>query len=185
MLATRRDFMRNLGIGIASLVLTRCTSQQDPSTAGEEQSLSNLPSDTRTAEAIAASKTATSPSLEPTSITTETQTVEYPPGQIKGNSMTPSDGLEFFPLNDPNLPAFTRLRQCWENLCLLERHLYDPNWTGGDPRPMLIDSHLTALDELVVMGELSQGGARELHGAFIAAINHVLTNSLPGHATIS
>ena len=185
MLATRRDFMRNLGIGIASLVLNRRESQQDPPKVGEEQSSSDLPGDTPTAEAIATSTTTTSPSLEPTTITTEIQTAENSPGQIEGRSMIASDRLENIPLNDPNLPAFTRLRQCWENLSLLERHLYDPNWTGGDPRPLLIDSHLTALDELVVMGELSQGGARELHGAFIATINHVLKNSLPGYATIS
>jgi hypothetical protein len=179
MLATRRDFMRSLGIGIASLVLTRCTSQQDPSTVGEEQSFSNLPSDTPTTELDAASKTASSPSQKPTTITTEPQIAENSPGQIQGHPMTPSEVLEYFPFNDPNLPAFTRLRQCWENLHLLERHQYDPNWTGGDPRSMLIKSHINALDELVVMGELSQEGAQELHGAFIAAINHVLTNSIP------
>lgn len=179
MSATRRDFMRSLGIGIASLVLTRCASQQDPSSAGAERSNSNLPSDTPNAEMITASKPTASPSLEPTAITTETQIVKSTPGQIQGHSMTPSDGLKYFPYNDPNLPAFTRLRQCWENLYLLERHQYDPYWTGGNPRPMLIGCHLTALDELVVADELSREGAQELHGAFIAAINHVLTNSIP------
>jgi len=93
--------------------------------------------------------------------------------------MTPSDGLNYYPRNELNLPAYSRLRQCWENLYLLERHLYDPNWTGGDPRPMLIDNHLSALNGLVVMGELSRGGGRELQRAYVAAIDYVISNSIP------
>jgi hypothetical protein len=169
MSTTRRDFIKSFGISIASLVLTRCASNQNSYAVDIGRSSANLPE---------ASSSATLPQ-EPTAKTIETQTLENPPSQIKGHPMTPEDGLKYYPFNDPTLPANTRLRKCWENLHLLERHLYDPNWTGGNPRPMLINSHLTVLDEMVVMGELSREGARELHEAFLAAIKHVLANSIP------
>jgi hypothetical protein len=179
MSTTRRDFIKSFGISIASLVLTRCASNQNPYAVGTEQPSANILGDRSSAEVTIPPKPSTTPTQGPTAITIETQTVENPPSQIKGHPMTPEDGLKYYPFNDPTLPANTRLRQCWENLYLLERHLYDPNWTGGDPRPMLVNSHLAALDEMVVMGELSQEGARELHEAFLAAIKHVLAHSIP------
>ena len=179
MVTTRRDFIKSFGISIASLVLTRCASNQAHYVADTEQTSTNLPVSRSRGEVTNSSKSSPNPTQAPTAITTETQTVENPPSQIKGHPMTPEDGLKYYPFNDPTLPANTRLRQCWENLYLLERHLYDPNWTGGDPRPMLVDCHLAALDEMVVMGELSQEGAQELHEAFLAAIKHVLAHSIP------
>jgi hypothetical protein len=179
MSTTRRDFIKSFGISIASLVLTRCASNQNPYAVGTERSSANLLGHRSSIEATIPSKPSTTPTQEPTAITAETQTVKNTPSQIRGHPMTPEDGFKYYPFNDPALPANTRLRQCWENLYLLERHLYDPNWTGGDPRPMLVDSHLATLDELVVMGELSQEGARELHEAYLAAILHVLANSIP------
>ena len=179
MVTTRRDFIKSFGISIASLVLTRCASNQDPYATGTERSSANIPGERSSAEATIPPKPSTTPAQAPTATITETQTMENPPSQTKGHPMTPEDGLKYYPFNDPTLPANTRLRQCWENLYLLERHLYDPNWTGGDPRPMLVDCHLAALDEMVVMGELSQEGAQELHEAFLAAIKHVLTHSIP------
>jgi hypothetical protein len=179
MATTRRDFIRSFGISIASLVLTRCASNQTPSADDTVQPSTNLPANRSSREGTISSKSTQNPTQEPTVINAETETIKNTPDQVQGHPMTPEDGLKYFPFNDPNLPAYTRLRQCWENLYLLERHLYDPNWTGGDPRPMLVESHLVALDELVVMGELSQEGAWELHEAFLAAIKHVLSNSIP------
>ncbi|OGO16947.1 MAG: hypothetical protein A2Z14_10270 [Chloroflexi bacterium RBG_16_48_8] len=176
---TRRDFIKSFGISIASLVLTRCAPHEGTSSVDAEQPSSNLPRETPSAELIAVSKPTTIPTHEATAITTETQTVKNQPGSIREHPMTPADGLEYYPFDDPALPAHSRLRRCWENLYLLERHLYDPNWTGGNPRPMLIDCHTATLKELVITGELSQEGARELQRAYIVAINHVLTNSMP------
>jgi hypothetical protein len=178
MSTTRRDFIKSFGISIASLVLTRCASNQNPYAVEIEKSSANLPEASSSVEVAIPPKPSATSTQEPTAKTIETQTLEKPTSQIKGHPMTPEDGLKYYPFDDPTLPANTRLRKCWENLYLLERHLYDPNWTGGDPRPMLVNSHLTALDEMVLMGELSQEGARELHEAFLAAIKHVLANSI-------
>jgi hypothetical protein len=178
MVTTRRDFIKSFGISIASLVLTRCASNQTHHPIGTERSFANFPGDRSSMEVTTPSKPHTTPTQPPTAINIETQTFEKPPKQTTRHSMTPEDGFKSYPFNDPTLPPNTRLRQCWENLYLLERHLYDPQWTGGDPRPMLVGSHLATLDELVVMGELNQEGARELHEAFLAAIKHVLAHSL-------
>ncbi len=179
MSSTRRDFIKSFGISIASLVLTRCASNQNDYVVGIEPSIANLPHEQTRSGVGISTKPSVNPSQEPSPMATKTQAVESPPSQVRGYPMTPEDGLKYYPFNDPTHPAYTRLRKCWENLYLLERHLYDPSWTGGNPRPMLVDSHLTALDELVIMGELSQEGAGELHEAFLAAINYVVANAIP------
>jgi hypothetical protein len=175
---TRRDFIKSFGISIASLVLTRCASNQNSYVVGLEQSATDLLDEQTSSEVTTPFGPSSNPTQEPTPVATETQAAEIPASQARGHPMTPEDGLKYYP-NDPTHPAYTRLRQCWENLYLLERHLYDPNWAGGNPRPMLVDSHLAALDELVVMGELSRDGAGELHEAYLAAINYVIANAIP------
>lgn len=178
MSTTRRDFIINLGISIASLALARCASYQDPSTNSTEQPSTSHPVENKGADAIMASKPTTKPPQEPTPIITERRSVKDAAGQIQEHPMAPADWLECDPCNDPTRPTYARLRRCWENLYLLERHLYDPNWAGVSPREMLIDCHIASLKDLVVMGELSQEGAREMHEAFLAAIQYVLTNSI-------
>ncbi len=177
MSTTRREFIINLGISIASLALTRCASYQDSSSMSTERSSTNLPADNKRDNVIMASKPARTTPQEPTETITKRPNIQGTPDQAAKHPMTPAEWLECDPCNDPTLPADGRLRRCWENLYLLEKHLYDSNWAGMSPREMLIDCHISTLKDLVIMGELSHEGAREMHEAFLAAIQYVLTNA--------
>jgi hypothetical protein len=179
MYATRRDFIKNLGISIASLVLTRCASQQY-SPMEDVERLSSKPRGVKPSDvAISAFNPTANTAQEPTAKVIERQSLTRRVFPDQKQPMTTADWLECDPCNDPSTPPYRRLRQCWENLNLVNRHLFDPNWSGGSPREMLIDCHVATLKELVEMGELSQEGSQEIHEAFLAAINYVLTNSIP------
>ncbi len=178
MSTTRRDFIINLGISIASLVLTRCASYQDPSTNRLERPSANDSVEHERANLTVASTPTTNLSQKPKPIFNERRSVQGAIRPAHKHTMTPSEWMECDPCNNPSLPAYGRLRLCWENLYLLERHLYDPYRSSVSPREMLIDCHNATLKDLVAMGELSQEGAHEMHEAFLAAIQYVLTNSI-------
>jgi hypothetical protein len=174
---TRRDFIINLGISIATLVLTRCASYQDSSTTGAEPPSTDNPIDPKNPGSIS-SKPTTLLSQDANPMTAERRSNNATEGQIQDHTTTLEEWQECGQRNDPTLTPYDRLRLCWENLSLLESNLYDPNWQSVGPREMLIDCHTETLQDLVVMGELGQEGAREMHEAFLAAIHYILTNSV-------
>jgi hypothetical protein len=174
---TRHDFIINIGISIASLVLARCASYQDTTTKSLESPSTDNPIDHKNAD-LPSSKPTTLPSQDTNPIVAERRSKNDAADQIQEHLTTLKEQLDCVRCNDPTLPPYGRLRLCWENLYLLESYLYDPNWADVSPREMLINCHTTTLQDLVVMGELSQEAAREMHEAFLAAIQYVLTNSV-------
>jgi hypothetical protein len=179
MATTRRDFIKSFGISIASLVLARSASSQASSAVATEQPSAHIPGNRPSCEGMNPFKPTTNSNQETTVITIERQRVENKVGETQEQPMTPFDRLEQDLCIDPSLPAHSRLRRCWENLNLANKHLSDPDWAGGSPHEMLINCHAATLKELVVMDELSQEVAGELHEAFLAAINYVFATAIP------
>ena len=167
MTATRRDFMKSLGISLASMILAQCTSHNDKLLS----SVGSVPLSPAPPNNLPIVTSSASPTPDQKAGVAETRTDATP--------TSTTNPMEYESIVDISLPADKQLRQCWEKLPLIERHLYDPYWTGEDPRPMLIECHLAALNDLVVMGELSQAASEELHQAFIAAMHKVQSESLP------
>jgi hypothetical protein len=177
MFTTRRDFIINIGISIASLVLARCASYQDSSATSAGLPSTNNLTDNKSAD-LMSSKSTTTSSQDANLLLNDRRSNNATASRIQDHATTPEEWTECGRCNDPTLAPYGRLRLCWENLSLLERHLYDPNWAGVSTREMLIDCHIATLQDLVKMGELSKEGAREMHEAFLAAVQYVLTNSV-------
>jgi len=165
----RRDFMKSLGISIASILLS---GGAQPNEKGGPQIISTQVS------SFSALSNAEAATIEPYPTSTALFPQE-PTAQVNENSFNNSTTTELFHFNDPNLSPRARLRHCWFFLSWLARRYEEGPLIGGWARDLLISSHRSALVELVVAGKMSEVIARDVQKGFDAAVYHVNSSALP------
>jgi hypothetical protein len=165
----RRDFMKSLGVSIASILFTGGTQSNEKSVP---QAFS-----AQVSSSIHGSKVGDPPSERfPASASLfpeePTPVFEEVPTENPSNS-------ESLPFNDPDLSPRARLRYCWFFLSWLARRYQEGSLIGEWARDLLITSHRAALVELIVAGKMSEVIARDVQRGFDAAVNHVHTSNAP------
>jgi hypothetical protein len=160
---TRREFIRRIGIALASLAAARCA------WPGEK----GAPTPEKTVAVVC---------YEPEVMITSTP---LPTTQLdkQGAILTAvAQGEDVDPeVARQALVAFhrDRLRSCWYRFDWLAQQAHGNYERGENAREELAAEHRAALDELVATGELETTIADELEAAFAAAANHILWSNAP------
>jgi hypothetical protein len=160
---TRRSFLRNLGIAVASLLSVRCTARQ------------------RAADPTPTMMVTRYEAMEPEH--TPTPTVQFAPRATALDDVV--QGCDIDPgVAQQVLAATCRdcLRACWwalEQLAEQPQESKEQSQRALDMRDALIAEHRAALDALVTAGALTSSVADHVHEAYAAATGHIFrANSL-------
>jgi hypothetical protein len=180
---TRREFIKHVGIALASLMAARCAWPEGRGTSTPEDDV-ELTYEATCYDAVELTNTP-----DPTEQLDQQGTILT--AVARGDDVDPEVARRA-------LVAFhrERLRSCWLRLDWLaeETRDWDHPERGGQAHDGLVTEHRAALDELVTLGELAADVADYAQAAFAEAANHVwLSNCgitcyeavLPDYAPIS
>lgn len=163
MAPTRREFIRRIGIALASLAAARCA------WLGEK----SIPTPEETVEVICYEpEVMVTPSPLPTTQLDKQEAILTAVAQ--GEDVDPEVARQA-------LVAFhrDRLRSCWYRFDWLVQQAQGNYERGDRAREELAAEHRAALDELVAAGELEAAVADELEVAFDVAADHILWSNAP------
>lgn len=174
MALSRREFIKQMGIAFASLVLTQCRRR------GEGRSDRVI--------------TCYTPAVLPTPVPTPTPMVTCYEVQVLPTP-TPTDQLErkkvltdTISSGDVNMDtvrraqaanARERLRDCWRQLDGLAQQAGQDYEQASQAKSALVETHRAVLDELVSLDELGAQAATLVHAAFEEAAFHVWRANAP------
>ena len=154
---TRREFIRQLGIALASMLAVRCTPEDDDG---------RMPVTCYTVEAITPQPATTA--------TLEQQTNALGDSTVSGD-LNPSAVQRA-----KAAIARDRLRACWLRFdWLAEESRQENEKRGQEAQTHLLTDHRTALDELVALDELDAAVSDEVQVAFEAAVVHIWLSNAP------
>jgi hypothetical protein len=168
---TRREFMKQIGIALASLVLTQCKGRggrgPGPFVTCYEPAIPETP----TPEVMCYE---VGPLPTPTPSDQTIQRKEVLTDVVKTGDIDP-DTVHRAQVAD----ARQRVRDCWYQLDDLIQQTREDFETAERAQESLIDAHRVALDDLVALEELSATAADHAQAAFAEASFHVWRDNAP------
>jgi hypothetical protein len=168
-MSTRREFIRQIGIALASAVMAGCTGSGGAGQPAPTSTLAPVPTPT--------SAPTSTPTLAPTLTATPAPTSTPAPTPTPTPALTPTP--ECVPFEAEGNSGRERLRNSWMSLDWLAQQATVGLECGDQARVQLMGAHQAALQDLVEDGELQADVREYVQSAFDEAVYHVWRSHIP------